>query len=146
MRMYFELLTDIPLPEVDRLLAGHPKDAKLTLARHVISGYHPSPEADEAADRWQREISQKELPAEIPEVVVPGTALEQGRIPAARLLQVTGLSPSSSEARRLISQGGVSLGEDKVRVETHDTPIEVTPGLLLWVGKKRVVRLSIGPN
>ena len=103
-------------------------------------------EADEAADRWQREISQKELPAEIPEVVVPGTALEQGRIPAARLLQVTGLSPSSSEARRLISQGGVSLGEDKVRVETHDTPIDVTPGLLLWVGKKRVVRLSIGPN
>lgn len=146
MRMYFELLTDIPLPEVDRLLAGHPKEAKLTLARHVISGYHPAPQADEAAERWQREISQKELPSEIPEVIVPASALVEGRVPAARLLQVTGLSPSSSEARRLISQGGVSVGEDKVRVETHDTPVAVTPGLLLWVGKKRVVRLTIGPG
>jgi tyrosyl-tRNA synthetase len=144
MRMYFELLTDVPLPEVDRLLAGHPKDAKLTLARHVISGYHPAAQAEEAAERWQREISQKELPAEIPEVVVPASAIVEGRVPAARLLQVTGLSPSSSEARRLISQGGVSLGEDKVRVEGHDTPISVTSGLLLWVGKKRVVRLTIG--
>jgi tyrosyl-tRNA synthetase len=79
-------------------------------------------------------------------VLVPGSVLAQGKISAARLLQVTGLSPSSSEARRLISQGGVSLGEDKARVETHDTPIAVIPGLLLWVGKKRVVRLAIGPN
>ena len=46
MRMYFELLTDVPLPEVDRLLAGHPKEAKLTLARHVISGYHPAAHAE----------------------------------------------------------------------------------------------------
>jgi tyrosyl-tRNA synthetase len=143
MEMYFELLTDVPLEEVRERLAGHPRDAKLALARSVIAGYHPAAEADEAADRWLREISQKELPSDIPVCRVPGGQLTDGKIQAAKLLQVTGLCGTSSDARRLIAQGGAAVGPDRTRIDAHDTPIEITPGLLLWAGKKKVVKLEI---
>jgi tyrosyl-tRNA synthetase len=51
MAMYFNLLTNIPLNEVQSLLAGHPKIAKVQLARTVIAGYHTAQLADEVADR-----------------------------------------------------------------------------------------------
>ena len=54
MRMYFNLLTNVPLEEVDSILGGHPKDAKIRLAKQVIAGYHSSDEAEKAAGRWQR--------------------------------------------------------------------------------------------
>jgi len=143
MEMYFELLTNVPLEEMRSLLGGHPRDAKLALARGVIAGYHPVAEADEAAERWVREISQKELPAEIPVCLVAASQLSEGKIGAAKLLQVTGMCGTSSDARRLIAQGGAAVGSDRTRIEAHDTLIEVTPGLLLWAGKKKVVRLEV---
>src|SRR5258707_6038443 len=56
MRMYFELLTDIPLDQVNTLLAGHPKEAKIALAKTVIGEYHGLTAGDETAAKWQREI------------------------------------------------------------------------------------------
>jgi tyrosyl-tRNA synthetase len=58
-------------------------------------------------------------------------------VPAANLLKLAGLIPSTSEARRAIQQGGAYLGPDKVNIESVDQPITVTDGLLLGVGKKR---------
>lgn len=49
MKMYFELLTEVPLEEVDRLLAGHLKEAKVTLAEAVIGQYHSAADGDAAA-------------------------------------------------------------------------------------------------
>ncbi|MEZ6050547.1 MAG: tyrosine--tRNA ligase [Planctomycetaceae bacterium] len=46
MRMYYELLTDLPMQEVDTILAGHPKEAKVTLAKAIISEYHDAGSAD----------------------------------------------------------------------------------------------------
>ncbi|HUG91931.1 MAG TPA: tyrosine--tRNA ligase, partial [Planctomycetaceae bacterium] len=86
MRMYFELLTDVPLDEVDRLLAGHPKEAKLALSRTVIAEYHDSAAADEAVERWQREIGAGEMPSEIPVADVPYSALTDGKLRADVLL------------------------------------------------------------
>jgi tyrosyl-tRNA synthetase len=146
MRIYYELLTDIRLEEVDRLLAGHPRDAKLTLGRSVISGYHDASSAEEAAARWQREIGGDALPEDIPVIALPRSELDaDGTLPAAILLKLAGLCPSTSEARRAIQQGGAKLGEEKTRIETHDQPIAVTDGLLLWVGKKRFCRVKLSP-
>ena len=64
-------------------------------------------------------------------------------MPAANLLKLAGLCDSTSEARRAIQQGGAKLGEDKARIETHDQPIAVTDGLLLWVGKKRFCQVRV---
>ena len=162
MRMYFELLTDLPLTRIDELLAGHPKQAKLTLGCEVINQYHGAAAGEEAAARWQREIGEKSLPEQIPEFLIrladlpstaagPETAAAPKRGPnghpvikAVDLLCLTKLCSSKSEARTKISQGGAYLGSDKQRIEAYDSEIELTPGLLLWVGKKHVLKLVLG--
>lgn len=143
MSAYFELLTEVPLDEVDGLLGGHPKDAKLTLAREVITQYHSAEAAREAADRWQAEIGGSSLPAEIPEVTVAAADLDNGSLPAFRLLTALRLCGSGGEARRLIAQGGAKLGEDKQPVTAHDQPIAVVDGLLVWAGKKKYCRVRL---
>jgi tyrosyl-tRNA synthetase len=143
MPMYFELLTDLPQTEVARLLAGHPKQAKLALARSIIGQYYDPQSADEAAAQWEREISKKEMPAEIPVLTLSRAELHDGKIPAANLLKLTGLCQSTSDARRTIGQGGAFLGENKEKIESHDRLIAVEDGLLVWVGKKRFGRIEL---
>ncbi|REJ90153.1 MAG: tyrosine--tRNA ligase [Planctomycetota bacterium] len=143
LRQYFELLTDIPLDEVDRLLSGHPKEAKVKLAAAVIAQYHDAGAAGEAAERWQREIGRGGLPEDIPEVALSRDALENGGMRAAQLLKATGLCSSTSDARRAIQQGGAYLGEGKTPIEAYDQFIPATDGLLIRVGKKRLCRLRI---
>jgi len=158
MRMYFELLTSLDLAEVDRLLAGHPKEAKLTLGRTIIAEYHGPAAANEAAERWEREVGKKELPEEIPAVTIhagDSGKKEDGvtwslrdergnpQEPAFVLLWKAGLCPSKSKARELINQGGAYLGEERQRIAQFDERITITPGMLLWAGNKKVVRLQI---
>lgn len=151
MKMYFELLTEIPVTEIEKLLAGHPKEAKLALARDVIGQYNGSAAAEEAASRWQREISDKAMPENIETVTVrladvPPADLTAGPPPAisaGRLLVVTGLCKTTSESRRVISQGGAYLGTDKQPLTDYAAPVKLNPDLLLWVGKKRIVRVKV---
>lgn len=143
LRMYFELLTNVPLAEVDQLLAGHPKQAKIALAKHIIGEYHSAEVAEEAANRWQREISEGALPTDIPEVVLPAANLTNGEIPAAILLKQLGLCPSTSDARRQIDQGSAALTEARTKIEKHDQLIAVTDGLMVWVGKKKFCRVKV---
>src|SRR5690606_20712083 len=132
MPMYYELLTDLPMDEVQSILAGHPKDAKVTLGKSIIAEYHDAAAAEAAAEQWQREIGGGALPADIPIVELKRTELAgDGTLPAANLLKLAGLCDSSSEARRAIQQGGAKLGDEKVRIESHDQSISVTDGLLL---------------
>jgi len=143
MRMYYELLTDVPLEEVDALLKGHPKEAKVRLGRTIIAQYYNENEATAAVDRWQREIGVGALPEEIPIVTIPASALKDGAIPAAALLKAANLVPSTSEARRLITGGGAYFGEDLRPIKSFDQAIAVVDGLLLKAGKKKLVRLSV---
>ena len=144
MQMFFELLTDFPLDEVQRILAGHPKDAKVTLAKTIITEYHDAAAAEESADRWQREIGSRGMPEDIPVVTISQSDLnEDGTLPAANLLKQLGLCASTSDARRSIQQGGAKMGEEKQKIETHDQAIRVESGLLLWVGKKRFCQVEL---
>lgn len=143
MKMYFELLTDIPLSEIEAILAGHPKEAKLRLGMTVIEQYHAAGSGSEAAERWQKEIGGGSLPSEIPTVKIPLDQLKDGCLPAAVLLKVAGLASSSSESRRLIQGGGAYFGEDLQTMTAHDQPIRILDGLLIKVGKKKLVRVSM---
>jgi tyrosyl-tRNA synthetase len=143
MRMFFELLTQIPLDEVDTLLAGHPKDAKVLLAKTVISQYHSDTDAAQVADRWQAEIGGGALPTDIPEVVLSSSLLTDGALPAFRLLTALELCPSGSEARRLIAQGGAKIGADKETISAADQKIVVEDGLLVWAGRKKFCRVRL---
>jgi tyrosyl-tRNA synthetase len=141
--MFYELLTDVPIAEVEAILAGHPKQAKLTLGKTVIAQYHPQAEADDVAERWEKEIGQGQLPEEIPTKVVPRSEMEDGKVMAVKLLVMLGLCGSSSDARRLIAQGGASIGEEKTKIERHDQMIAVEDGLLIRAGKKKICRVDV---
>ncbi|QDU42957.1 Tyrosine--tRNA ligase [Symmachiella dynata] len=143
MQMFYELLTEIPLDEINTLLAGHPKEAKLTLGKTVIAQYHGADAGVEAAERWEREISQGALNEDIPTAPIAAADLQEGQLPAARLLVTAGLCKSTSDARRSIQQGGAYVGEEKQRLDDPNAMITVTDGMLLRVGKKRICRVQI---
>jgi len=143
MRSFYELLTDIPVDEIDQLLGGHPKHSKTTLAQTVISQYYGQAEADAAAAQWDREIRQGELPADVPEVELTRDQLVSNALAADQLLKLTGLCSSTSEARRTIKQGGAYWGEDKQRIDAHDQQLTVETGLMVWVGKKKFCRVKL---
>ncbi|MFY9255719.1 MAG: tyrosine--tRNA ligase [Fuerstiella sp.] len=143
MKMYFELLTDVSLDDVEKLLAGHPKEAKMTLAKIVIDQYHDQQQGVEAAERWQNEIGGGGLPADIPEVVLAASELEDGSLPAFLLLVKLNLQTSNGESRRLISQGGAKLGEEKTVITDANQKIAVEDGMLVWAGKKKFCRVKL---
>ena len=143
MSIYFELLTELPMDEVETVLAGHPRDAKIRLATIVISQYHSNEDTDAAAQRWQQEIGGGGLPADIPKIDLPAVDLEDGTLPAFLLLTKLGLQKSNGEARRLIAQGGAKLGEDKIVIKDAVQKITVENGLLVWAGRKKFCRVNL---
>jgi len=147
MRQYFELLTDIPLDEVDRIIAEDPKGAKLRLAKQIVCEYHDRQAAEAAAQRWEREVNKKQLPDEIQEELLHTSQLdEEGRMSAAHLLKELGLVPSTSEAMRRIAGGAVHLWRHGKKHILRDRKerVFVTEGMIVRCGKKakdhRIVR------
>lgn len=139
MRSYFELLTDVPLAEVDELLAGHPKDAKIRLAKTIITEYHDAAAADEAAARWQKEIGEGSLPSDIPQVQLSRSKLNgDGCVQAAQLLKELGLVPSTSVAMQRISGKAAFIlrGDDKQVLQDRAEWIPVQDGMIVRAGKK----------
>lgn len=143
MPMYFELLTELSMDEVEAVLAGHPRDAKIRLATAVISQYHAREAADAAARRWQQEIAGGGMPADIPHVNLAAAELEDGTLPAFLLLTKLGLQKTNGEARRLIAQGGAKLGEEKTVITDAVQKITVENGLLVWAGRKKFCRVNL---
>ena len=84
------------------------------------------------------------MPTDIPDVALDSILLSNGTIPAVKLLTALNLCPSNGEARRLIQGGGAKLGETKTTITSYDQLIEVTPGLLVWAGKKKYCRVKLG--
>jgi tyrosyl-tRNA synthetase len=133
---YYELLTDLSLAEIERLKAsGDPMQAKMDLARRIVTDFHSKDAAEEAQRHFDSVIRKKELPRDIEETAIHrGTALSS-------LLVSSGLASSKSEAKRLIEQGAVYL--DNVRI-TGDVPLNLDG--VLKVGKRRFVRLVVKNN
>jgi tyrosyl-tRNA synthetase len=134
-------IPDAALEEWWRMLAQgpHPDDPlewKLELARRITARWHWEEGAAEGEAHFTRVVRQGEAPEEVPELALP--AGDPVHLPA---LLVDGLGvASTSEARRLIQQGGVKLnGEPAAGV---DLPRAALAGALLQVGKRRFVRLT----
>ncbi len=146
MRQFFTLLTDIPLAEVDRLLAPgvNPRDAKEVLGREIVRQYSGLDAAEAAAQAF-RKRSSGEDPDVIPEVILSRDQLdENGQILIPRLIVALGLESSTSNARRVIEGGGFNHGEDRSILINPKVSIVVTDGLLVRVGKRKIVRVRLG--
>jgi tyrosyl-tRNA synthetase len=112
------------------------RDAKRALARALVGWLH-SPEAAAAERHFERVVVEKDVPEEIAEAQV---ASDNGIVHLPGVIaQEFGIS--RSEARRLIDQGGVTLGEATLSAGEHDVPLERAEGQLLRVGRRRFRRL-----
>jgi len=130
MYKYFELLTDEDLAVV---LAMHPKEAKVRLAKAIINQYYSSDDAEKEAKEFQRVFSQKEIPESMPEYRV------QPNENVFSALVNSGLVKSGNEARRLIKEGAVSFNETKISTDNFI----FTQGGVVKVGSRRFLRIVI---
>ncbi len=138
MRTWFTHLTRLDEPEIERVLGGHPIEAKSRLALEITTFFHGDAVARDAKERFDREVRGGERPQDIPEVAWPGAPDEE--LPLFLLLAKLGLASSSSDARRLVAQGGVRTDGD-VRTDANERIAPRGPALVLQVGKRRFARV-----
>ena len=131
MRTYLELLTALPARDVDALLAGHPRAAKVRLAREVTARFHTIEAAEAAARDFERVFSRREVPEHLPaHRALPGETV------ATALVRI-GAAGSASEARRLVAGGGVRLDGERL-----DDPLAPLRSGTLRVGPRRFYRIE----
>ena len=139
---YFTLATNADPEEVRAIEEAlndnrlHPMEAKQRLARAVVEEWHGPAAATAAAEHFAAVFSRREAPDAMPEYALPfpgGVA----HVVLADLLADAGLAASRGEAKRLLQGGGVSL--DGTRLDSPE--IDVRPGAVLKVGKRRWLRL-----
>jgi tyrosyl-tRNA synthetase len=147
MREWFELLTDRSNDEIATLTdpaKGNPRDAKLVLAKDIVSFYYGPQAADEAAAEWLKRFSRREDPSAIPEHTVPAAELPNGQIPIIRLLVLLGWAKSNNEARRAVEGGGINIGPDRVKITDPKASIHVSDGLVIRQGSRKIAKLRVG--
>ena len=139
---YLELLSFASSVEIKRwreevAQGRNPRDVKVALAQEIVARFHDRQAADDALAQFDAMFRQGEIPANIPEVRIPGPA----GLPIAQLLKQAGLVASTSEALRLIAQGGVRLDGEKVT----DKALRIPPGAVIvaQVGKRKFARVSV---
>ncbi len=146
MREWFELLTERPIAEIARLVdaqATHPREAKETLGKDIVRFYHGEAEANAAAVEWRKRFSERQDPTEIPEKDIAWSELKDGCMNVCDLLVRVELAPSKNEARRLVGQGAVTRGPDRVKVTDPHAAVEISDGLIVRAGKLRIARVRL---
>ncbi len=125
--------------EACRAAEGDPLGLKHGLATALVERFHGADAATEARSQFEQVVQRKQLPDEIPEIVLELTgAPDLGLLEVAK--QALGLS-SNGEARRLVAQGGLRVDEEVVR----DPATRLAPGsYLIQGGKRRFARVQVG--
>ncbi len=131
MLKYYELLTDESLVKVREM---HPRDAKVNLAKIIITQYHSEKAAQKEAEEFTRVFSQKEIPVDMPEFI------SDGQKNIVLILTESNLVSSGNEARRLIKQGATSFNNIKIDKESF---IPKESGILR-AGSRRFLNVKIG--
>lgn len=133
---YLMLCTRVPVAEISGITTLHPKEAKMRLAREIVTLYHSADAAVDAERFFIETFSKGEVPEDIPEIAVAsGTALLD-------VLVESGLVASKSEGRRLFEQGAVSLPEEEgSKLEDPLLPLE--RAMTLRIGKQRFLRITL---
>jgi tyrosyl-tRNA synthetase len=129
---------------VEKGLADGSLDAwseKRRLAREVVDLYHGQGSGAAAEQGFDRVHRERELPDQIPDVVIPPGLIVEGKVYLPKLMNVLGLADSNSHARRLIEQGGVRLAGKPVSGEALELPVVELRGRVLQVGRRGFVRL-----
>ena len=141
---YFELLTDISEDELSKVKKElttkkiNPMIWKKRLGKKIVTMYHSQNDADKAQAEFEKVFSKKELPDKINTYHLKS---DKTNIWIVKLLTETKLCTSSSEARRLIKQGGVYI--DNQRIEDENLKVEIKGEKLLKVGKRKFLKVVV---
>ena len=143
MERYYRYVAALSKEKAEKILAEiksgalHPREAKSRLAERIVSLFHPEKDAIKAREEFDEIFKNKGLPAEIPTIKIT-----QKTIDIVSLLMEAKLVASKNEARRLMEQGGVKIGHEKVT----DPKAVITVGdpIVLQCGKRKFAKIVCG--
>ena len=124
-------VTRLPLTEKDKIIALGPREAKMLIAHDIVKRFYGEKEAKKALDEWERVFSRGELPEQIEEA--PGDGMK-----LVEFITEHALAASSSEAKRLLDQGAVSVNEEIIKEWGH----VLKKGDIVRVGPRKFLKVS----
>jgi len=140
---YIELLSFEPMATVrrwrDDVAAGrNPREIKVLFAKEIVARFHDAAAARDAEAAFEERFRHGRLPEDMPEITLTGPA--EG-LPVVQVLKLAGLTASTTEAARMIEQGGVRL--DGARLDDRALRIARGQTVVAQVGKRKVARITV---
>jgi len=140
---YIELLSFEPMTTVrrwrDDVAAGrNPREIKMLFAKEIAARFHGAAAATEAEAAFEERFRHGRLPDDMPQFTLAGAA---DGLPVVQALKQAGLTASTTEAVRMIEQGGVRL--DGARLEDRGLRIARGQTVVAQVGKRKVARITV---
>jgi tyrosyl-tRNA synthetase len=135
---YIELLSFASAAETGLWKNEHPREVKARFAKEIVARFHGASAAERAEAEFASRFREGELPEDMPEVTLKAP---EGGLLIAQLLKQASLTPSTTEAQRMIEQGGVKLDGERV----SDKGLKVPAGrtVVAQVGKRKFARITI---
>ena len=139
---YYELLTDVQLPEIEKMKSeSHPMEAKKDLARRIVTDFHSAEAAAKAGDDWAKQFQKGEVPDDVEEIEAT-VEITGNQVRLDKLLARVGLADSVSDAVRKLKQKAV-----RVNGELKTDPVaslDIGQQITLQVGRKiKKVRVNL---
>lgn len=140
---YFDLLSfrrtdEVAAFKTETSSGRNPRDIKVLLAQEIVARFHGHSAAVDALTDFEMRFRQGAIPDDVPDVALHSGA---DSMPLSQILKLAGLTGSTSEALRMIEQGGVRV--DSAKIEDKSLVLS-TPGCyVLQVGKRKFARVSI---
>ena len=140
---YYELLSFRSAAEIADLRrevgdGRNPRDAKVMFAQEIVARFHGAAAAEDALADFEARFKQGAIPDDIQEVALQAV---EGGLPVVQVLRLAGLTASTSEAMRMIAQGGVKIDGEKVA--DKEVVIPVGASHVLQVGKRKFARVTV---
>jgi tyrosyl-tRNA synthetase len=116
----------------------NPRDIKVLFAQEIVTRFHSKAAAESALADFEARFRQGAMPDEMPEVTLIGGA---DGLPISQVLKQAGLTASTSDALRMIDQGGVKLDGAKL----SDKALKLKTGeiVVAQVGKRKFARITV---
>lgn len=135
---YLECTTEIPMNEIKTILAGHPKDAKMRLAKEIVTLYHGADAAQKAEEEFTNTFAKGGVPEGITVIKVEKGALRVDVFVDNKIVD------SRSEFSRLLEQGAIKrIDEDGFVEKLDESDVDITKDETLRIGKHRFVRVEL---
>ncbi|MFC0995645.1 tyrosine--tRNA ligase [Pasteurella multocida] len=136
---WYDLLSFRPLTEIAQLKqevenGRNPRDIKVLFAKEIIARFHSEADAEAAEQEFINRFQKGAMPEDMPELTF------EGEMGLANLLKEAGLVASTSEANRMVQQGGVKIDGEKV----EDAKLVIKASTAVYqVGKRKFARVTV---